>query len=191
MYDLIDQSKLSWHKKLQFWDSITTVIPVVLKFSDISNSKNSKLTSRSFFASTNGYLLRLVIFPSGSSGLSTFGNYMSVYLDVLKGPHDDTLAFPILQTFTVELLDPISLNFQNWKKEIEITPYNFLKFDGCDASRVYDDDNFHRCGFSQFVSIEGYNFKQECSCNYHKMNICCYLIEDALYFRVRTSNKIK
>ena len=188
LYELIDQSKLSWHKKLHYWDSITTVIPVVLKFSDISKSKNSFLTSRSFFAFTNGYLLRLRIFPSGRPGIIPIGNYMSVYLDVLKGPHDDSLAFPMLQTFTVELLHISGLNFQNWKKEIKIEPYNFLG--GCDASRVYYDDDFHWCGFSQFISMEGYDFKQECSCNFLEINICCYLIDDALYFRVHKPNKI-
>ena len=114
LYELIDQSELSWHNKLHYWDSITTVSPVVLKFSDISKNKNDILTSRSFFAFTNGYLVRLTMYPLGSQGLSTIGNYMSVYLELLKGPHDDTLArlgyFPINKSFTVELLDPTGIN---------------------------------------------------------------------------------
>ena len=186
LYELIDQSELSYDNKLHFWDSITTVNPVVLKFSDISKSKNSILTSRSFFAFTNGYLLQLRIFPFGSPGLSTIGHYMSVYLDLLKGPHDDTLAklgyFPMKQKFTVELLHPSGYNFHLQK---EIVPYS----NGCNASRVYDDNDFRECGYSQFVSIEGYNFKQQCSCNYNKVNVCCYLTDDALYFRVQEAKQ--
>ena len=89
LYELIDQSELSWHNKLciHYWDSITTVSPVVLKFSDISKNKNDILTSRSFLAFINGYLVWLKIYPSGSQGLSTISNYMSVYLELLKGPH--------------------------------------------------------------------------------------------------------
>ena len=185
LYELIDQSTLSWSEKLNLWSSITTVAPVVLKFTDFSQQINSILRSRTFFAFTNGYLMRLTIYPSGGPVLHAKGKNVSVYLDFMKGPHDDTLRklgyFPITKTFTVELLDPIG--HSHLQKVIE--PY----VNGCNVSSVYvtGDRDSIGCGFSQFVSLEGYYFKQQyCPC--YKANICCYLTnDDALYFRVQTN----
>ena len=179
LYELIDrdQSTLSWPDKLYYWSSITIVVPVVLKFSDFSQQKNSILSSRTFFAFTNGYLMRLRIYPSGSPGLGIKENNVSVYLDFMKGPHDDTLErlgyFPITKPFTIELLDPNG----HFHLQKEIVP---------NISRVTGDDNYNTCGFPQFVSLEGYNFKKQCSCYKANPTICCYVTDDdALYFRVQ------
>ena len=122
LYELIDRSALSWTDKLYFWSSITTVAPVVLKFSEFSLQKNSILQSRTFFAFTNGYLMCLRIYPSGYPGITTKSIYMSVFM---KGPNDDALErlghFPTKKLFTIELLDPsgdfhlqIELDCDDW-----------------------------------------------------------------------------
>ena len=188
LYELIEHSTLSWSEKLYFWSSVTTVAPVVLKFSDFSQQKNSILRNRSrtFFAFTNGYLMRLTIYPSGSPVLHAKDKSLSVYLDFMKGPHDDTLRklgyFPITKTFSVELLDPTG--YSHLQKVI--VP------DNCNVNSVYvtGEKDYIECGFSQFISLKGYNFefKQQCSCNKANPTICCYLTDDdALYFRVQES----
>ena len=183
LYELINQSTLSWPNKLCYWsDTATIVTPVVVKFSEFSKQKLSILHSSTFFSFTNGYLMRLRIYPSGSSGIGTKGSYMSVYLVFMKGPHDDTLEklgyFPINKSFTVELLNPTDDDSHVQK---EILPYS----KGCNVSRVAADNNIS-CGIPHFVPLGGYNFKEKCTCNKTNVTLCCYLMDDdTLYFRVQ------
>ena len=183
LYELIDQSALPWPSKLYYWsDTATIVAPVVVKFSKFSVQKDSILKSSTFFGFTNGYLLRLRIFPSGSPGILSKHLHVSVYLDFMKGPHDDTLEklgyFPINKSFSVELLNPID-DVSHLQKVIY----------GCNITRVTGDDidtNYNGCGFSTFVPLGGYDFKQKCTCDKANETICCYLTDDeALYFRVQ------
>ena len=183
LYELINQSTLSWPNKLCYWsDTATIVTPVVVKFSEFSKQKLSILHSSTFFGFTNGYLMHLRIYPSGSSGIGTKGSYMSIYLVFMKGPHDDTLEklgyFPINKSFTVELLNPTDDDSHVQK---EILPYS----KGCNVSRVAADDNIS-CGIPHFVPLGGYNFKEKCTCNKTNVTLCCYLMDDdTLYFRVQ------
>ena len=183
LYELIDQSALPWPSKLYYWSNTATIVaPVVVKFSNFSMQKNSVLHSNTFFGFTNGYLLRLRIYPSGSPGIVSKHLYMSVYLDYMRGPHDDKLDklgyFPINKSFTIELLNP---NDDNSHLQKEIT--------GCNITRVTGNDNntnYVGCGFANFVSLEGYDFKQKCTCDKANVTICCYLTDDdTIYFRIQ------
>ena len=160
LYELIDQSTLSWPDKLHYWSNTATIVtPVVVKFSEFSKLKHSTLKSSRFFGFTNGYLMYLRVIPSGSPGIATKGIY-----------------FPINKSFTVELLNPTD-NHSHLQKEI--FPYS----NGCNVGRVTADDNDTECGFPHFVPLGGYNFKQKCTCDKANMTICCYLSDDDnLYF---------
>ena len=182
LYEVIDQSTLPWCSKLYYWSNTATIVtPVVVKFSDFSKQKYSILHSNTFFGFTNGYLMRLVVYPSGSPGIASEHLYMSVYLDFMVGPHDDKLDklgyFPINKSFTIELLNP---NDDDSHLQKEIT--------GCNITRVTGNDNstnYGRCGFSTFISLEGYDFMQKCTCDKANVTICCYLIDDdTIYFRI-------
>ena len=183
LYELIDQSALPWPSKLYYWSNTATIVaPVVVKFSNFSMQKNSVLHSNTFFGFTNGYLLRLRIYPSGSPGRASKHLYMSVYLDYMRGPHDDKLDklgyFPINKSFTIALLNP---NDDNSHLQKEIT--------GCNITRVTGNDNstnYVGCGFANFVSLEGYDFMQKCTCDKANVTICCYLTDDdTIYFRIQ------
>ena len=183
LYELIDQSTLSWPDKLYYWSNITSVAPVVLKFSEFSLQKNSILQSRTFFAFTNGYLMCLRIYPSGYSGVTTKGQYVSVFLVFMKGPNDDALErlgyFPTNKLFTIELLDPTG----DFHLQVEVS---------CDIYRVHDVTGKENvCGRPQFVSLNGFSFKKpKCQCNKINPTICCYLTDDdALYFRVQETKQ--
>ena len=189
LYEIIEQSELPWLTKLNYWSSITIVAPVVLRFSEFSKQKNSVLKSNSFYAFTNGYLMRLRIYPSGYSAVGTKGNYLSVYLDLLKGPHDDDLEklgyFPIKKSFTIELLDPTMCNSHLQVKYI----FSSKK---CNISRVTTNDKivaeYAGCGNHHFIPLTGYDFKQPyaCPCNIANPTICCFISnDDTLYFRVK------
>ena len=79
----------------------------------------------------------------------------------MVGPHDNTLDklgyFPINKSFTIELLNP---NDDNSHLQKEILPYS----NGCNITRVIGDNistNYSGCGFSTFVSLEGYDFQAD------------------------------
>ena len=186
LYELIDQSALPWCSKLYYWSNTATIVtPVVVKFSEFSKQKYSILYSNTFFGFTNGYLMRLRIYPSGSPGITIKHFYMSVYLDFMVGPHDNTLDklgyFPINKSFTIELLNPNDDN-SHLQKEIS-----------CNITWVIGDDGSTKhggCGFSTFISLEGYDFKQKCRCDKTNVSICCYLTDDdTIYFRVQEKSK--
>ena len=194
-YETVDQSKEPWSKKLNYWSNLaTTVVPVVLKFSEFSSSKQKRfLQSKPFFAFTNGYLMCLRIYPTGLTGLGIKDNFLSFTLHLMKGPYDDALErlsyFPMNKSFTVELLDPAG------KSHIqkEVSPDS----EGCNSevwvNRVTNGDmNVKGCGYPKLVSLEGYDFKQSCPCNETNQTICCYLThDDALYFRLQAAKPLK
>ena len=184
LYEIIDQSALPWCTKLHYWSDIPTIVtPVVLKFSEFSKQRNAILESSTFYGFSNGYLMRLIIYPSGYSGITTKNSYMSVLLAFMKGPHDDMLDrldyFPVNKLFTVELLDPNGDS--HLQKTIEPDEH-------CNISRVTSNDinTYNGCRLPHFVPLGGYDFKQKCTCDKESPTICCYLTDDdAIYFRVQ------
>ena len=86
----------------------------ILKLSNFAKMKKNKEIwhSNSFFAFQGGYKMRLRVSAAGSNDGE--GTHVSVYLHLMKGPHDDKLEqsghWPLRGTFTIELLNQLSDN---------------------------------------------------------------------------------
>ena len=84
---------------------------VILKMSNFAKNKEI-WHSNSFFAFQEGYEMRLGVSAAGSNDGE--GTHVSVYLHLMKGPHDDKLEqsghWPLRGAFTIELLNQLSDN---------------------------------------------------------------------------------
>ena len=72
----------------------------VLKLNKITldEAPGTSIYSDSFYSGRGGYKLRLNVYPNKSG-------YVGVYLQLLPGPNDDTLQFPMRGKFTITLLN--------------------------------------------------------------------------------------
>ena len=95
------------------------------------------------------------------------GTHLSVYLFLMKGPHDDELTWPLRGKFEIKLLNQIS---DSEHRSMSVN-YHYT-----DRSRVIDGDRAARgLGTSQFISNE----------DLHKSTPTCqYLKDDCLFFQV-------
>ena len=86
--------------------------PIVLKVFDFNNRKKNKEQwySDSFFAFEEGYQMCLRVDAAGND--KGEGTHVSVYLYLMKGPHDDEIEqsghWPLRGTFTIELLNQLN-----------------------------------------------------------------------------------
>ena len=102
-----------WSTKLRVLGELSNqVAPAVVKMSNfikkLENKENWR--SSSFFAFKGGYQMHLRVNAAGN-GVGE-GTHVSVYLFLMKGPHDDELEqsghWPFRGTFTIELLNQLN-----------------------------------------------------------------------------------
>ena len=143
------------------------VLPVIIKMSNF-RLDNAKCTagpwySKPFLAFDRGHRMCLVIH-------TTCDSHLSVYLYLMKGPHDNQLEqWPLTGTFKVELL-------QQMHDSLHHTTYITFSNTGCRgcADRVLEGDMATSgWGNSKFVSFDIF---------FHEYN--SFLRNDTLYFRV-------
>ena len=84
---------------------------VILKMSNFTEIKKKKnWHDNSFFAFHKGYQMRLIVYAAGADDGK--GTHVSVYLQLMNGPHDDKLEqsgyWPLRGTFRIELLNQVS-----------------------------------------------------------------------------------
>ena len=74
----------------------------VLKFTNITleETPDTSVSSDSFYSGRGGYQLRLKVHPNKSG-------HVAVFLNLMPGPNDDTLHFPMRGNFTIKLLNQI------------------------------------------------------------------------------------
>ena len=77
------------------------VCPVVLKMSDFKKKQkdNDQWYSDPFFTHTRGYKMRLSVVAGET--------YLSLHLFLMRGPYDDTLKWPLKETFEIKLMNQI------------------------------------------------------------------------------------
>ena len=94
--------------------------PVTLKMSNLSEKINNKEQwySSPFFAFDGGYQMCLKVYAGGH--YTGKGTHLSVYIHLMKGPHDDELQqsghWPLRGTFTIKLLNHGQLNGHHHRK---------------------------------------------------------------------------
>ena len=126
------------------------VAPVTFKLTKFSLWLKSKQIwhSSSFFAFSEGYRMCLVVDAAGYG--KGEGAHLSVYLRLLKGPHDDKLEklghWPLRGTFKIELLNQLRGSYTYWQK-IHFTTNTTPSA----VNRVTEGDMATEWGYSLFV----------------------------------------
>ena len=84
------------------------VCPVTIKMTGFKDKENNmeEWFSNSFYTHNNGYKMCLSIFAGGEG--EDRGTHLSLFLHVLRGPHDDELTWPLKGEFEIKLLNQIS-----------------------------------------------------------------------------------
>ncbi|XP_065901434.1 TNF receptor-associated factor 4-like [Dysidea avara] len=80
------------------------VCPVGMIVTDFA--KKVCFKSHTFYTHDKGYKMRLVVYPAGSGDGK--GTHLSVFLYLMKGPHDDKLSWPLRGKFKFTLLNQTS-----------------------------------------------------------------------------------
>ena len=148
------------------------VAPAILVMPNFTEKVNNKKCwySNSFFAFNEGYQIRLSVDAAGYGDGK--GTHVSVYLHLMKGPHDDKLEqsghWPLRGIFTIELLNQFTDN-DHYTRSMLLSGY--LCSD-C-TNRVVEGDMATGVGFDQFIS--------------HDV-IPDYVIEDVFRFRISYGN---
>ena len=146
--------------------------PVIFKVSQFNNKKDNddEWFSDSFYTHNKGHKMCLKIYAAGVRNGK--GTHLSVFLYLMKGPHDDELTciWPLREKFEIKLLNQIS-DSEHHSKTVNYddnTPDN--------SKVIESSNNFSRgWGRIQFISNE----------DLHKTTPTCqYLKDDCLFFQV-------
>ena len=138
------------------------VCPITVKMSEFNTRKQY---SDPFYTHNKGYKMCLYIDAAGH-GKGT-GTHLSVFLYLMKGPHDDELTWPLKGKFEIKLLNQIS-DSEHYSKT--------FTYDYDDVTRVTESGRAKNgWGYQQFI------------CNEQKLVItptCQYLKDGFLFFQV-------
>ena len=142
------------------------IAPVIYKISNFTQWLKSKdlWLSSPFFAFTEGYQMFLSITAAGNDE----GTHVSVFLCLMKGPHDDKLErsghWPMRGIFTIELLNQLN-DSDHYSPAVMYIPSSSGK-------RIYGNEKDVVEFAAEFISHETL-FKHD-----------GYLKDDSLYFRI-------
>jgi len=142
-------------------------LPLIIRVAGMAGKQRRKQDwySNGFLTNVGGYKLRLKMGLSGSRH-----THMAIYTQIMVGPNDDRLLWPMKGKFVVQLLNQLSDN--NHYKRI-------LLYDDATSShaagRVYHGDRPCSWGSSSFISLV-----KLCSVS----PTCQYMKDDCIYFKV-------
>ena len=125
------------------------VCPVTIKMSEYSNKRRNNVEwySDAFYTHNRGYKMCLRV---DAGGISTGrGTHLSIYLYLMKGPHDDTLRWPLRGQFEIRLLNQISDSYHY----MTTVAYDDQTNDDA-AGRVVVGSRVHGRGKHQFICNE-------------------------------------
>ena len=172
---MVLESSLEWPDKLvaiaKMSESYGKLCPVVLKMTNVKNKKTFSIEwySDSFYTDIKGYKMCVRI-DAGGDG-SGEGTHLSVYLHLMKGPHDDELTWPLRGKFEIKLLNQIS----NSEHHSMMVTYDDDATDNCDSRVTKSNRNQFGWGRQQYISNQ----------NLSKLTSTCqFLKDDCLFFQV-------
>ena len=147
------------------------VYPVTIKMEEYNDKKNKDMQwySNSFYTHNRGYKMCLRV-DAGGQGDGK-GTHLSVYLYLMKGPHDDELTWPLRGKFKFKLLNQIS----------DVAHYSGpLTYDDsvpntCSCKIIKGDKSTDGWGKSKFISNNSID---------KVTPQCQYLKDDCLFFQV-------
>ena len=122
------------------------VVPVYRTIQEFSQHKtnNDSIYTDPFYTSNGGYKLMLRVYPNGDGSYK--GTRVSVFINLMRGPNDDNLKFPINGIFTVQML--------NWKEDNHHCEKS-IEFDDAlpmECRQVLTDDRAEGLGLGDFMS---------------------------------------
>ena len=169
------QSSAQWSLKLAAMTVVSKSgdqeCPVIFKMSQYHNSKDNNVAwySNSFYTHNKGYKMRLRVDAAGHKDGK--GTHLSVYLYLMKGPHDDELTWPLRGKFEMKLLNQIS-DSEHHSMTVAYDDNTKVKH----TSRIIKGDRDPSgWGKPQFISNE----------DLHKITPThLYLKDDCLFFQV-------
>ena len=146
--------------------------PVVIKLPEFAKMKDAteEWYSNSFYSHNEGYKMCLRVDPASQCDDGE-GTYLSVFLYLMKGPHDNELTWPLRGKFEVKLLNQIS---DNEHDQVTLV-YNDQVGDEY-TTRVNDDERASNgWGFGKFISHKALQ---------NVTPTCQYLKNDCVFFQV-------
>ena len=122
-----------------------------------------------FYTHNKGYKMCLSVYADGNGDGK--GTHLSVFLYLMKGPHDDKLTWPLRGKFEIRLLNQISdSEHHSWTLF-----YDDNASESCAGRVIKHDRSTAGRGFHLFVSNKGL----------HKITPTCRLLkDDCLFFQV-------
>ena len=161
MFRLENQSSLS-----EGWLQVTFMVPEY----SYKKRNNSRHDSEPFFTSLTGNKMRLEVDANGNGDEE--GSHLSVYLQILHGPHDDQLNWPLKGTFIIELLNQLE-DRNHHRKTLN-----------------YPDDHTLECPGDEDINKPGGDcwgypaFIEQSKLDFNSSKNTQYLKDDKLYIRV-------
>ena len=157
--------------KASMLQSDNQVCPVIIKISEYNSKYEDEIEwySDPFYTHNKGYkMCSCVVIDDGYD--KGEGPHLSVFLCLMKGPHDDELTWPLRGKFEIKLLNQIS---DSEHYSLTVT-YDDNTPDDC-KGRVTGDITKEGWGKPQYISTEDLN----------KITPTCqYLKDDCLFFQV-------
>ena len=145
--------------------------PVIVMMPEYNIKKKDEVEwcSESFYTHNKGYKMCLTIDPAGTDDGK--GTHLSVFLCLMKGPHDDELTWPLRGKFEIQLLNQIS-DSEHYQGIILYCG----EADADVAGRVVEDDYALGWGKYQFISNKNL---------YKATPLSQYLKDDCIFFQVK------
>ncbi|XP_065901501.1 TNF receptor-associated factor 4-like [Dysidea avara] len=147
------------------------VCPVIVKVPEYAKKRRDAegWYSNSFYSHYNGYKMCLRVDCNGDGDAKD--THLSVFLCLMKGPHDNKLTWPLREEFKVKLLNQIS-DCEHYSDTID---YDDNKGDDEYAGRVTDGDKNKGWGYPEFITHEDLN---------EDTLTCQYLKDDCIFLQV-------
>ena len=176
------ESSMGWPDKL-----VTMVMmsksgdlrcPVAFKLSEYKAKKRDEIEwcSDSFYTHNKGYKMCLRVYAAGNGyGEDT---HLSIFLSLMKGPHDDELTWPLKGEFEMKLLNQVS---DSEHQSITVT-FDDDTPENCNGRIIEDDKSALEGGWgsSQYIINEDLNKITQ---------TCQFLKDDCLLFQINFDSK--
>ena len=149
--------------------------PVTVRVIKVEDKKvhKRKWHSDPFYTHDKGYKMCLRVIISGAG--KNPGNHMSVFLYLMKGQYDNTLKWPFVGTFEIELLNQKMDGEHHTNNPIKFTATTPLAITNRVGSKQTDDIAPEGLGRNEFITHE--DLKKE-------THTCQYLKDDCIFFRI-------
>ena len=145
------------------------VCPVILKMSNYNEMKKDNVTwcSDSFYTDSKGYKMHIEVYPAGI--INGKGTHLACFLLLTKGPHDDSLSWPLRDKFEIKLLNQTS-DSQHHSMTVDYEDSSHK----CNG-RVTTSNKATGWGKHQFISNEHL---------YKVTSTCQYLKDDCIFIQI-------